>query len=171
MTAVCHGCTAIDEVLLSWTYIHHSSDSLHEVIHSLTSFRHGRKSFTIRIKLRFAEYLRNDGVIVLTSENRVYVYGEAVHEIIKSDYDAIDCGENTELFKALAAMMDGPECTEQYLMPTANLYILKRGKIKQLAAKGELLHNDVIVKCGGVFSSLRKAAAEEIVEYFKNKEL
>ena len=117
------------------------------------------------------EYLRNDGVIVLTSENRVYVYGEAVHEIIKSDYDAIDCGENTELFKALAAMTDGPECTEQYLMPTANLYILKRGKIKQLAAKGELLHNDVIVKCGGVFSSLRKAAAEEIVEYFKNKEL
>jgi hypothetical protein len=117
------------------------------------------------------EYLRNDGVIVLTSENRVYVYGEAVHEIIKSDYDTIDCGENTELFNALAAMTDGPECTEQYLMPTANLYILKRGKIKQLAAKGELLHNDVIVKCGGVFSSLRKAAAEEIVEYFKNKEL
>lgn len=117
------------------------------------------------------EYLRNDGVIVLTSENRVYVYGEAVHEIIKSDYDTIDCGENIELFKALAAMTDGPECTEQYLMPTANLYILKRGKIKQLAAKGELLHNDVIVKCGGVFSSLRKATAEEIVEYFKNKEL
>lgn len=117
------------------------------------------------------EYLRNDGVIVLTSENRVYVYGEAVHEIIKSDYDAIDCGENTELFKALAAMMDGPECTEQYLMATANLYVLKRGKVKQLAAKGELLHSDVIVKCGGVFSSLRKATAEEIVEYFKNKEL
>ena len=116
------------------------------------------------------EYLRNDGVIVLTSENRVYVYGEAVHEIIKSDYDAIDCGENTELFKALAAMTDGPECTEQYLMATANLYILKRGKVKQLAAKGELLHSDVIVKCGGVFSSLRKATAEEIVEYFKNKE-
>ena len=117
------------------------------------------------------EYLRNDGVIVLTSENRVYVYGEAVHEIIKSDYDAIDCGENTELFKALAAMMDGPECTEQYLMATANLYVLKRGKVKQLAAKGELLHSDVIVKCGGVFSSLRKATAEEIVEYFKNIEL
>ena len=117
------------------------------------------------------EYLCNDGVIVLTSENRVYVYGEAVHEIIKSDYDAIDCGENTELFKALAAMMDGPECTEQYLMATANLYVLKRGKVKQLAAKGELLHSDVIVKCGGVFSSLRKATAEEIVEYFKNKEL
>lgn len=82
--------------------------------------------------------------------------------------ESIDCGENTELFNALAAMTDGPECTEQYLMPTANLYILKRGKIKQLAAKGELLHNDVIVKCGGVFSSLRKATAEEIVEYFKN---
>ena len=46
MTAVCHGCTAIDEVLLSWTYIHHSSDSLHEVIHSLTSFRHGIQSFS-----------------------------------------------------------------------------------------------------------------------------
>lgn len=88
-----------------------------------------------------------------------------------SKYPAVDCGENIELFKALAAMMDGPECTEQYLMATANLYVLKRGKIKQLAAKGELLHSDVIVKCGGVFSSLRKATVEEIVEYFKNNEL
>ena len=46
------------------------------------------------------EYLRNDGVIVLTSENRVYVYGEALYRVIKVDYDTIDCGENTELFKA-----------------------------------------------------------------------
>lgn len=97
----------------------------------------------------------SDGRIWLTDANRDGAY---------------DCQTDTDLFKALAAMTDGPECTEQYLMPTANLYILKRGKIKQLAAKGELLHNDVIVKCGGVFSSLRKATAEEIVEYFKNKE-
>ena len=89
-------------------------------------------------------------------------------EMVSKGY--IDCGDNIELFKALAAMMDGPESTEQYLMATANLYVLKRGKVKQLAAKGELLHSDVIVKCGGVFSSLRKATAEEIVEYFKNKE-
>lgn len=97
----------------------------------------------------------SDGRIWLTDANRDGAY---------------DCQTDTDLFKALAAMMDGPESTEQYLMATANLYILKRGKVKQLAAKGELLHNDVIVKCGGVFSSLRKATAEEIVEYFKNKE-
>ena len=55
-------------------------------------------------------------------------------------------------------------------MPTANLYVLKRGKVKQIASKGELIHSDVIVKCESYFSSLRKATAEEIVEYFKNKE-
>lgn len=97
--------------------------------------------------------------------------GFHIHPEMAQKNGYINCGKNIELFKALAAMMDGPECTEQYLMATANLYVLKRGKVKQLAAKGELLHSDVIVKCGGVFSSLRKATAEEIVEYFKNKEL
>ena len=105
-----------------------------------------------------------------SDEETRYSIDQFKAENADSKHPAVDCGENTELFKALAAMTDGPECTEQYLMATANLYVLKRGKVKQLADKGELLHNDVIVKCGGVFSSLRKATAEEIVEYFKNKE-
>lgn len=100
------------------------------------------------------EYLRNDGVIVLTSENRVYVYGEAVHEIIKSDYDAIDCGENTDLFKALAAMND-----ENYYYQWFAT-ILKPGYI---VLNNSMNNNQLFTE-----PLFRKATAEEIVEYFKN---
>ena len=32
MTAVCHGCTAIDEILQSWIYIHHRRTAIDEVL-------------------------------------------------------------------------------------------------------------------------------------------
>lgn len=102
------------------------------------------------------EYLRNDGVIVLTSENRVYVYGEAVHEIIKCDYDAIDCGENIELFKALAAMNDENDYYQWFAT------ILKPGYI---VLNNSMNDNQLFTE-----PLFRKATAEEIVEYFKNKE-
>lgn len=101
------------------------------------------------------EYLRNDGVIVLTSENRVYVYGEAVHEIIKSDYDAIDCGENTELFKALAAMNDEND-REQWFTDGYHFELCPTNKADMVA--WHMVYR----------TKPRKATAEEIVEYFKN---
>ena len=98
------------------------------------------------------EYLRNDGVIVLTSENRVYVYGEAVHEIIKSDYDAIDCGKNIELFKALAAM-NYENYREQWFVEEGKMFKCTSDKINNYPYN---------------WPNTRKATAEEIVEYFKN---
>jgi hypothetical protein len=100
------------------------------------------------------EYLRNDGVIVLTSENRVYVYGEAVHEIIKSDYDAIDCGKNIELFKALAAM-NYENYREQWFVEEGKMFKCTSDKINNYPYN---------------WPNTRKATVEEIVEYFKNKE-
>lgn len=105
------------------------------------------------------EYLRNDGVIVLTSENRVYVYGEAVHEIIKSDYDAIDCGENTELFKALAAMNEWNDREQWFIVEHTG-----SGEEMVFADSENAL---AYIQSGDGY---RKATAEEIVEYFKNKE-
>lgn len=102
------------------------------------------------------EYLRNDGVIVLTSENRVYVYREALYEIIKGDYDAIDCGENTGCFKALAAMND-----ENYYYQWFAT-ILKPGYI---VLNNSMNDNQLFTE-----PLFRKATAEEIVEYFKNNE-
>ena len=104
------------------------------------------------------EYLRNDGVIVLTSENRVYVYGEAVHEIIKRDYDTIDCGENTELFKALAAM-NYENHREQWFTDGYHFELCPTNKADMVA--WHMMYR----------TKPRKATAEEIVEYFKNKEL
>lgn len=103
------------------------------------------------------EYLRNDGVIVLTSENRVYVYGEAVHEIIKSDYDTIDCGKNIELFKALAAMNDEND-REQWFTDGYHFELCPTNKADMVA--WHMMYR----------TRPRKATAEEIVEYFKNKE-
>ncbi len=40
MTAVCHGCTAIDEILQSWLYIHHRRTAIDEVLLSWTYIRH-----------------------------------------------------------------------------------------------------------------------------------
>jgi hypothetical protein len=103
------------------------------------------------------EYLRNDGVAVLTSENRVYVYGEVVYEIIKSDYDTIDCGENIELFKALAAMNDEND-REQWFV--------------EWFADGKHWYQcpDDFIRVQYEMAGYHKATAEEIVEYFKNKE-
>lgn len=112
------------------------------------------------------EYLRNDGVAVLTSENRVYVYGEVVYEIIKSDYDTIDCGENIELFKALAAMNDEND-REQWYSYTE--YPTNEGKngVRKFVFNEPARFDSFVDVSSGYY---RKATAEEIVEYFKNKE-
>ena len=112
------------------------------------------------------EYLRNDGVIVLTSENRVYVYGEAVHEIIKSDYDTIDCGKNIELFKALAAMNEWNERKQWYAYTEYPTNEGKNGVRKFVFNEPARFDSFVDVPSG----YYRKATAEEIVEYFKNNE-
>lgn len=112
------------------------------------------------------EYLRNDGVIVLTSENRVYVYGEAVHEIIKSDYDTIDCGKNIELFKALAAMNEWNDRKQWYAYTEYPTNEGKNGVRKFVFNEPARFDSFVDVPSG----YYRKATAEEIVEYFKNNE-
>lgn len=112
------------------------------------------------------EYLRNDGVIVLTSENRVYVYGEALYRVIKVDYDTIDCGENTELFKALAAMNEWNDRKQWYAYTEYPTNEGKNGVRKFVFNEPARFDSFVDVPSG----YYRKATAEEIVQYFKNKE-
>lgn len=66
---------------------------------------------------------------------------------------AIDCGENTELFKALAAMNDENDL-EQW-------FVSNKGSEWAICKKTLNVYSGVLC---------RKATAEEIVEYFKNKE-
>lgn len=113
------------------------------------------------------EYLRNDGVIVLTSENRVYVYGEALYRVIKVDYDAIDCGTDIELFKALAAMNEENDREQWYAYTEYPTNEGKNGVRKFVFNEPARFDSFVDVPSG----YYRKATVEEIVEYFKNKEL
>jgi hypothetical protein len=66
---------------------------------------------------------------------------------------AIDCGENIELFKALAAMNDEND-REQW-------FVSNEGSEWAICKKTLNVYSGVLC---------RKATAEEIVEYFKNKE-
>jgi hypothetical protein len=67
--------------------------------------------------------------------------------------NTIDCGENVELFKALAAMNDGND-HYQWFVGTLN---------------PELLELNNSMDDNGLFveSFFRKATAEEIIEHFK----
>ena len=69
--------------------------------------------------------------------------------------ESIDCGENIELFKALAAMNDENN-REQWFVEEGRMFKCTSDKIN-----GYSYH----------WPTTRKATAEEIVEYFKNKEL
>lgn len=73
-------------------------------------------------------------------------------EMVSKGY--IDCGENTELFKALAAMNDEND-REQWFVEEGRMFKCTSDKIN-----GYSYH----------WMTTRKATAEEIVEYFKNKE-
>lgn len=66
---------------------------------------------------------------------------------------AIDCGENIELFKALAAMNDENDL-EQW-------FVSNEGSEWAICKKTLNVYSGVLC---------RKATAEEIVEYFKNEE-
>ena len=67
---------------------------------------------------------------------------------------AIDCGENIELFKALAAMNEWND-RKQWFVEEGRMFKCTSDKINNYCYH---------------WLTTRKATAEEIVEYFKNKE-
>ena len=71
------------------------------------------------------------------------------------EHHAIDCGENIELFKALAAMNDENDCY-QWFVPTL--------KPEHMALNNSMDNNRLFAE-----PLFRKAEVAEIVEYFKEK--
>lgn len=76
-------------------------------------------------------------------------------EMVSKGY--IDCGENTELFKALAAMNEEND-REQWFTDGYHFELCPTNKADMVA--WHMMYR----------TKPRKATAEEIVEYFKNKE-
>ncbi len=79
---------------------------------------------------------------------------------------AIDCGENIELFKALAAMNDENDQEQWYAYTEYPTNEGKNGVRKFVFNEPARFDSFVDVPSG----YYRKATVEEIVEYFKNKE-
>ena len=73
-------------------------------------------------------------------------------EMVSKGY--IDCGENTELFKAMAAM-NYENYREQWFVEEGRMFKCTSDKISNYSYH---------------WLTTRKATVEEIVEYFKNKE-
>lgn len=77
------------------------------------------------------------------------------------EYSAIDCGEDIELFKALAAMNDENDREQWFVRDDyAPVKVFKK-------CAERYSDEDFII---GVWMNYHKATAEEIVEYFKNNE-
>lgn len=72
-----------------------------------------------------------------------------------SKHPAVDCGENIELFKALAAMNEWND-RKQWFVEEGRMFKCTSDKINNYPYN---------------WPNTRKATAEEIIEYFKNKEL
>ena len=79
---------------------------------------------------------------------------------------AIDCGENIELFKALAAMNDENDQEQWYAYTEYPTNEGKNGVRKFVFNEPARFDSFVDVPSG----YYRKATVEEIVDYFKNKE-
>ena len=86
-------------------------------------------------------------------------------EMVSKGY--IDCGDNIELFKALAAMNDENDRKQWYAYTEYPTNDGKNGVRKFVFNEPVRFDSFVDVPSG----YYRKATAEEIVEYFKNKEL
>ena len=109
------------------------------------------------------EWLRNLGRKVMAAPNMHLVAqnGEGVCLWMELEYhtdkvfakEFIDCGENIEMFKALAAMNDEND-REQW-------FVSNEGSEWAICKKTLNVYSGVLC---------RKATAEEIVEYFKNNE-
>lgn len=110
------------------------------------------------------EWLRNLGRKVMAAPNMHLVAqnGEGVCLWMELEYhtdkvfakEFIDCGANIELFKALAAMNDENN-REQWFVEEGKMFKCTSDKINNYSYN---------------WLTTRKATAEEIVEYFKNKE-
>lgn len=85
-------------------------------------------------------------------------------EMVSKGY--IDCGENTELFKALAEMNEWNDRKQWYAYTEYPTNEGKNGVRKFVFNEPARFDSFVDVPSG----YYRKATAEEIVEYFKNKE-
>ena len=112
------------------------------------------------------EYLRNDGVIVLTSENRVYVYGEALYRVIKGRLRCYRLRHRHRVVGALAAMNEENDREQWYAYTEYPTNEGKNGVRKFVFNEPARFDSFVDVPSG----YYRKATVEEIVEYFKNNE-
>lgn len=99
------------------------------------------------------------GELVICDEECVGIVHN--HAIFSIETAYIDCGDNIELFKALAAMNDAPsQFKHQWVInEEGDMCLCEYNNPAQLVIRGMLPHN----------IGLRKATAEEIIEHFKNR--
>ena len=84
-------------------------------------------------------------------------------------YELIDCGDNVELFKALAAMND-ENCREQWFTDGVTWGLCKDDYWDIQVAEWDARNDDERLNMS-VSPQCHKATAEEIIAHFKNVEI
>ena len=107
------------------------------------------------------DWTAGDVVLCISDTSYCCLYEEFV---FAADDTTIDCGTSIELFKALAAMNDENDREQWFVDKDGSFYHCGYDRIQRFI--------DISYLYGYDFTGdwLRKATAEEIVEYFKKRE-
>lgn len=117
------------------------------------------------------EWLKSIGYNIadnLWGEYVVVNRDEAYCPLAVYNYALINCGLDTHLFKALAAMND-ENCLEQWFTDGQNWGLCKDKYWAVQVAEWDVEGNDDMLEMA-ISTQCRKATAEEIVEYFKKRD-
>lgn len=107
------------------------------------------------------------GDVVLCIRDTTYCCSYEEAEFVSND-TTIDCGTNVDLFRALAAMND-ENCLDQWFTDGENWGLCKDKYWAVQVAEWDVDGNDDMLEMA-ISPQCRKATAEEIISYFKNKE-
>ena len=100
-------------------------------------------------------------------EPKLYAHYGYVFIIPGIDPDAIDCGENEDLFLALAALREDTDKHQWFIYDTMDCIDEKRRMREFFQCTEESIEDMMIYDCA--FLSCRKATVEELIEHFKKQ--
>ena len=78
--------------------------------------------------------------------------------------DVIDCGDNEELFLAIAALKDNTDKNQWFIYDTMDCHIKERRTITWLICEEDKIEDMMAWDCA--YKNARKASVEELIEHF-----
>ena len=118
--------------------------------------------YTDQGKLRFY----GEPIIIYCNINHFYTSPFVLEgEQYRGKYDNfIDCGDNEELFLAVAALRDDTDINQWFIYDTMDCHIKERRTITWLICEEDKIEDMMAWDCA--YKNARKATVEELIEHF-----